>query len=185
MKFSIFLKSRIEPTPENKHNVYKAKSIVIQSSDSTDQTPDLINTNIDQCRFLKLFTKHCLDAGYVLNIVSNLDKITDMQRVFNENGVSNKCFYTIFLDELFIELEKLHVDAEGNTIPMDEEKSIAKKPSTEIAMEKFPIDFLADDNPILYMVFQEAFEVTSQSLTEYDLALQSIRDFNAFSQFQR
>lgn len=108
-----------------------------------------------------------------------------MQRVFNENGVSNKCFYTIFLDELFIELEKLHVDAEGNTIPMDEEKSIAKKPTTEMAMEKFAIDFLADDNPILYMVFQEAFEVTSQSLTEYDLALQSIRGFDAFSQFQR
>lgn len=212
-------------TIENDADTYRAKSYDIPTIESkfTDGYQSIFSSQcikyrIENCKFLNSIRQHCLDAGYVLNIVCNLDKLPKMLTMFNANGI-NKCLRTEFMEKFFNDLDKwTHpllpnrdilinkrkeaFDALSASNTTDEERRIIECSRNDYLSAKpiasetekrgqdntilNPMEFLGDDNPLLFLVFEEAFK-RSGLITEEPIAAEEEEKMpsSSYELFQR
>lgn len=124
-------------------------------------SPHAILDTIDRCSFLRMMTDYCLDGAYVIDIVCNLNKLPSMLSVFYQSDI-NRCLQTVFVAKCMAELRQWHIadvpgkDAEvPHNISRESEGSISTHSKDAILN---PVEFLGDDNPLLFMVFEDVFE---------------------------
>lgn len=158
---------------ENAQDVYCSRSYdisVIQSklkpTYKQNHTPQSIKNMIERCNFIESIKNDCLSAAYVLNIICNLNMLPKMLSTFNGMDIK-KCLYTEFVDKVIECLQKLQypkkedsVQNESNEIGKNVcagasvlEKANPKKGNSD----SNPIEYLADKNPLLFLVFEETF----------------------------
>lgn len=106
-----------------------------------------------------------MDAGYALSIVCNLNLLPRMLSTFNENTIK-KCLYSDFIDRLMIKLRKfnskektfeasvLDIPVGGTVVGTSE----FKQPNNVSTMD--PTKLLADQNPLLYLIFEQTFKLS-------------------------
>lgn len=140
-------------------NIYRAKPIVLD-----DGVPKQVLETIRSCKLLRLMSKQSLEAGYIINILYNLDKLSDM-RLYQIVDDSNN-FYGSFLSNVFHELEKFDKrlvvigdeydtrERVGESEETDATGEQATAPTASKA-EAFRFDFGIDCNPLLAMVFEQ------------------------------
>lgn len=142
-------------------NIYKVKAI-----SSNDGLPESVLETIRSCKLLQMLSDHSLEAGYIINILYNLDKLSEMrlQELVEQTNDS----YDTFLANVFAELEKFNkrliiVDEEQSE-PLDREPSAVITVDEEVKtlspakMNTVCYDFGIDCNPLLAMVFEQSIE---------------------------
>lgn len=157
---------------ENNPDTYRPKSYdlsVIKSKlppdHQSNRSPESIHRTIDGCSFLKLITELCLDAGYVLSIVCNLDSLPKMLSVFNKNNIT-KCVYSDFINRFMDKFGKFKSQRKveevkiGEIQPEEDAEQMNGAASTVGGPAMGAMDLLADKNPILYLVFEETFKLS-------------------------
>lgn len=128
---------------------------------------DNVATNITECEFLQLLREQSLEARYILKILYNLDKLTDMKQQLTYIKHSDE-LYKAFLSHIFKELSKFNKmyvkvndDADivttSETSEIAEENSSFKKEFSETYIEnEWCKDILNDCNPLLFIAFKDS-----------------------------
>lgn len=142
-------------------NIYRAKSI-----DLEDGVPENVLETIRTCKLLQMLSDQSLEAGYIINILYNLDKLGDMRQ--QQLADHSNDFYESFLANVFTELEKFDkqlVEIDGEeTQSLDEDPSVAEtfagqSEASEVTnTDTFRYDLGIDCNPLLAMVFEQTIE---------------------------
>lgn len=149
-------------------NIYRLKSI-----NSNDGVSEQVLETIRSCELLQMLSNQSLEAGYIINILYNLDKLGDMRQC--QFADQENDFYESFLANVFTELEKFDkrlvvtVDEEGTQPSVEGSESTEKVENGETADEErnappvtkpetFCYDFGIDCNPLLAMVFEQSLE---------------------------
>lgn len=110
---------------------------------------------------ITLFSQESLEAGYLLNILYNLDKLTDMKQQLSLNEDSNS-LYEAFLGDVLKELakfdRKLVDESEANERTVGNEveqrsKTISQQHASDRDLKKFLMNSLDADNDLLCLVF--------------------------------
>lgn len=123
--FSVFSTkpNRISNTSSNP---YKRRSISAGISRALDAKS--IKSLIDDCEIVNLFRAESLEAGYILNILYNLDKLTEMKGQQSNDESQN--IEEVFMNSFWEEINKFRVDeSDGN----DEDIAQIGNPSGEIS----------------------------------------------------
>lgn len=104
-----------------------------------------IKERIDDCKIISLFRNESLEAGYILNILYNLDKLTEMkvngQQLSGETSDVEELFMKSFWDEIKkfqikTQPEADEIGAQAMSSPTNvEEVSIVEDLSTEMSSE--------------------------------------------------
>lgn len=146
-------------------NIYRAKSIGLE-----DGVPETVLETIRSCKLLQMLSDQSLEAGYIINILYNLDKLDDMRQ--QQLADHSNDFYESFLSNVFTELEKFDkrlVEIDGEeTQSLDEEPSVAEtfagqSEASEVTnTDTFSYDLGVDCNPLLAMVFEQTIENAMQ-----------------------
>lgn len=107
-------------------NPYKRRSISAGISRALDAKS--IKSRIDSCEIVNLFRAESLEAGYILNILYNLDKLTELKGEQSNDESQN--IEEEFMNSFWEEVNKFRVDnSEGN----DEDSGQVENPSAEIS----------------------------------------------------
>lgn len=153
-------------------NDYRARSydlrvIISKLQDkNVKPSPSQILETIKRCKFLQLITEQCLDGAHVIDIVFNLNKFPNMLSMFYANNVERNP-QVEFEEKCMREFEEWR--ASGHTSRKKESKDVvlAAQPvnvnnngtssSQGQNASLNPVEFLGDDNPLLFLVFEETF----------------------------
>lgn len=105
-------------------NPYKRRSISAGISRSLDAAS--IKSRIGACDIVNLFRAESLEAGYILNILYNLDKLTEMKGQQSHEELQD--IGVVFMNSFWEEVNKFHVeDCDEN----DEDSAQAENSSGE------------------------------------------------------
>lgn len=156
-------------------SIYRVKSISLN-----DGVSEMVLETIRSCKLLQMLSDRSLEAGYIINILYNLDKLSDMRQQQLPDQTHD--FYDSFLANVFGELEKFDrrlvlIDGDESP-PFAEEPSVAETLSEEATVsetskkDSFYYNFAIDSNPLLAMVFeqtiQNAIQLKRNDVTEDD-----------------
>lgn len=163
-----------------------------------------ISETISNCELIEMLNKQAVEAGYIFNILYNLDKLTEMKVEFKrrqneQNTVGDDDLYMIFFHNVFSELGKFNKtlvnqeeyadndgeeDEDTDVVTTNTEKSISsaneintqievdvtnladRKTNAETAFDTFCSQFAdgdGDNNQLVYMIFEECFNVSDGS----------------------
>lgn len=124
----------------NSSSVYKRRSISAGVSRSLDVAS--IKNRIDNCKIINLFRNESLEAGYILNILYNLDKMTEMkmedQQLNDETSLPSnieQLFMNSFweaINKFQIHKTSVEIDVQANTTTNE---SVAIKEDLDTEMD--------------------------------------------------
>lgn len=69
-----------------------------------------IKERIDRCKIVNLFRNESLEAGYILNILYNLDKMMEMKKAERESGNASFDIGKSFMSSFWEEIEKFRIE---------------------------------------------------------------------------
>lgn len=142
-------------------NIYKVKAIT-----SNNGVSESVIETIRSCKLLQMLSNQSLEAGYIINILYNLDKLSEMRQ--QELADQTNDFYGLFLTNVFTELEKFNkrfvIVDEAESEPLDQKPCAAKIVDEEVKVlspaktDTICYDFGIECNPLLAMVFEQSIE---------------------------
>lgn len=142
-------------------NIYNKKSLSLANG-----VPENVLETIRSCKLLQMLSDQSLEAGYIINILYNLDKLSDMRQQQLTDQTNH--FYESFLVNVFTELERFNkrllVTDEEESQPLNDDALTATfsdehtKASDATKANTFYYDFGIDCNPLLAMVFEQSIE---------------------------
>lgn len=102
-------------------NIYQRRSISAGISRSLNTAA--IKGRIDSCDIVQLFRNEALEAGYILNILYNLDKLTEMKG--QQSNTESQDIEHVFMDTFWNEINKFRIKEsdEGVTESFDTSKT--------------------------------------------------------------
>lgn len=92
-------------------NVYQCRSIADGISRALDTA--IIKERIDSCEIITLLRDEALEAGYILNILHNLDKLTEMKGRQSADETQN--IEDVFMNTFLEEISQFHIDGAMET----------------------------------------------------------------------
>lgn len=89
-------------------NTYQRRSISAGISRSLDAAT--IKERIDSCKIVNLFRDQSLDAGYILNILYSLNKLTEMKAKEQQLNSESQDIEAEFMQKFWKEAEKFNIE---------------------------------------------------------------------------
>lgn len=161
-----------DATLSDDQNAYRARSyepsmIASKLTDQAVRKPNekQIYEAINRSQLLRSIVHDCLEGAHVIDIITKLGKFPDMLSTFAQKQV-NQCPQTEFEEKCLAELEQWHIaQTEQNgvidAVVPEPVPIAAASENIDLGQNKNilmnPADFLCDDNPLLFMVFEETF----------------------------
>lgn len=103
-------------------NPYQRRSISAGISRSLDAAS--IKSRIDTCEIVNLFRAESLEAGYILNILYNLDKLTEMKG--QQSSAESQDIEEVFMNSFWKEVNKFHIEeTDEDAVLVEKSESIA------------------------------------------------------------
>lgn len=133
-------------------NIYQRRSISAGISRSLNAVR--IKTRIDNCQIVNLFRDESLEAGYILNILYNLDKLTEMKLNGHQLNGEPLDIEELFMRRFWAEIEKFHVKSEPNKIETQSEIANVDENHEEDDIS-LSIDLSGKIDALLSMAFDE------------------------------
>uniref|UniRef100_A0A182NQR9 Gamma-tubulin complex component n=1 Tax=Anopheles dirus TaxID=7168 RepID=A0A182NQR9_9DIPT len=122
-----------------------------------------ISEVIENDPIIKLLLHHSLEAGYTLNILNGLDRISDMRK---EQGTDDNLIYVNFLETIVEELERFRTESCNDPELEDgnEKYTVAEKKSENSTMENLRKEMreVCDDN-LLLLAFNSTLQLVDES----------------------
>lgn len=134
-------------------NLYQTRSIADGVSRSLDATS--IEKLIENCHIIKLFRAESLEAGYILNILYNLDKLTDMKA--EQSADDCREIETVFMKSFWEEISKFQSEVRD-----DDEAILLPEKTGEIVPVK-----VEDNNFLLQDLTGESDALLSMAFAQY------------------
>ncbi|XP_031634279.1 gamma-tubulin complex component 5-like isoform X2 [Contarinia nasturtii] len=163
--------------PYSSSNIYQRRSISAGISRSLDAAA--IKNRIVTCEIVSLFCEESLEAGYILNILYNLNKLSEMkgQQVNQETQDIEE----VFMNNFWEEVNKFHIE-EGNesdgidtqgeevTEQIDSAASISMTLDETEGNSLLSTELLGDMDALLSMAFEQyAANTTTQHESAVDI----------------
>lgn len=110
-----------------------------------------------------MLTDSSLEGASVIDIVCNLNKLPNMLSMLYQNNI-NKCLRTELVEKCLTELREWHIaNSDDHEIDADVPHNLSNdSEGTNSSHGKDailnPVEFLGDENPLLFMVFEEVFK---------------------------
>lgn len=137
-------------------NIYQRRSISAGISRSLD-APN-IKERIDSCKIVNLFRDLSLDAGYILNILYSLDKLSEMKANEQQTNGESQDIEQEFMQKFWMEASKFDVrnsteSIETNVQTAVDVPSIVDGDDIEEDLNSIPNNFGSNLDTLLSMAF--------------------------------
>lgn len=187
--FAFFFVSSSNPNRMSNSSsiIYRRRSISAGISRSLNVKK--IKERIDQCKIVSLFRDESLEAGYILNILYNLDKISDMK--MEERQLNND---TTDMEELFMmsfweEIQKFRIERTGQDDQIDETKSESiiehQLPTTTSEPKSIQSDEFSEMDTLLSMAFNQCIAIEETNDSHSTCSLSDQPPTNCFDIYER
>lgn len=165
-------------------NTYQRRSISAGISRSLDAAA--IKERIDNCKIVSLFRDLSLDAGYILDILYNLDKLSEMKAKEQQSNGPSQDIEREFMQKFWKDVSKFSVEDTAENIQSDAPRSI-DTPNIDIHVDKdsnaISNDFGSNLDTLLSMAF-DSYSSNIKGGTKCDTSIVE-HSFNCYEIYTR
>lgn len=165
-------------------NIYSRRSI----SDGISRSLDVarIKERIDSCKIIHIFRDESLEAGYILNILYCLDKLTEMKTKGQQLNTESRGIEEVFMKSFWEEVEKFRMDKhiESDEISTHVISNEKDAPIIEDDRSLLSNDLSGDMDALLSMAFDQL-ETTTNNCKDDDSSLVDQQPLGCYEVFQR
>lgn len=160
-------------------NIYQRRSI--SAGISRFLNAAAIKERIDNCKIVSLFRDLSLDAGYILNILYNLDKLSEMKAKEQQSNGPSQNIEQEFMQNFWKDVSKFSIDNEVESIETIASHTCGIPNVDDFDVENSSVisnDFGSNLDTLLSMVF-DSYTSNIKSGTKCDASIEE-NSFNCY-----